>query len=342
MRFLHVYNFVDCFNIQQNGSGYFVVKQTRAKCVKVLILSKGVKKSISFIWRLSTCMAILIILCGDVERNPGPPRQDPARNKKQPLDTQAYEGLSKATTPRHDTLDGVVTRQRTMSSYAFSQPSPSPLHNSGTTQNSQSRSTIDFSNYSEMFTFLRNMKIDLDKQNERLVTEIGGINTKIDSIFSTISELKQDNDRLSSDNLLLREEVSQMKNKLDQIENQSRRNNLRFNGIDGSINENWDVSERKVRSFLKDTLNFGDEADTFEIDRAHRIKSRDPSKCTIMVRFTRFKDCELILGRANRQLQHNRSHSVQQDFSDKVRKHSHILGERMVQERTNDNYAVIR
>ncbi|KAH3774725.1 hypothetical protein DPMN_176116 [Dreissena polymorpha] len=61
-----------------------------------------------------------------------------------------------------------------------------------------------------------------------------------------------------------------------------------------------------------------------------------------MVRFTRFKDCELILGRANRQLQHNRSHSVQQDFSDKVRKHRHILGERMVQERRNDNYAVIR
>ncbi|KAH3875773.1 hypothetical protein DPMN_039050 [Dreissena polymorpha] len=60
-----------------------------------------------------------------------------------------------------------------------------------------------------------------------------------------------------------------------------------------------------------------------------------------MVRFTRFKDCELILGRANRQLQHNRSHSVQQDFSDKVRKHRQILGERMVQERRNDNYAVI-
>ncbi|KAH3864350.1 hypothetical protein DPMN_027367 [Dreissena polymorpha] len=128
-------------------------------------------------------MANLIILCGDVERNPGPPRQDPARNKNQPLDTRACEGLSKASTPRHDTLDGVVTRQRTMSSCAFSQPSPSPLNNSGTTQNSQSRSTIDSSNDSEMFTFLRNMKIFLDKQNERLVTEIGGINTKIDSIF---------------------------------------------------------------------------------------------------------------------------------------------------------------
>ncbi|KAH3855602.1 hypothetical protein DPMN_098172 [Dreissena polymorpha] len=74
--------------------GCFVVKQRRAKCVKVLILSKGVKKSISFIWRLSTCMAILIILCGDVERNPGPTREDPARNKKQPLNSRACEGLS--------------------------------------------------------------------------------------------------------------------------------------------------------------------------------------------------------------------------------------------------------
>ncbi|KAH3840177.1 hypothetical protein DPMN_113621 [Dreissena polymorpha] len=112
-------------------------------------------------------MPTLIILCGDVERIPDPPRQDPARNKKQPLDTRACEGLSKATTPRHDTLDVVVTRQRTMSSYAFSQPSPSPLNNSGTTPNNESRSTIDSSNDSEMCTILRNMKIDLDKPNER-------------------------------------------------------------------------------------------------------------------------------------------------------------------------------
>ena len=69
-----------------------------------------------------------------------------------------------------------------------------------------------------------------------------------------------------------------MKNKQDQIGNQSRRNNLRFNGIDGYINENWDVSERKVRSFLKDTLNFGDEADTFEINRAHRITISGPKQ----------------------------------------------------------------
>ncbi|KAH3781836.1 hypothetical protein DPMN_159743 [Dreissena polymorpha] len=129
-------------------------------------------------------------MCGDVERNLGPPRQDPARNKNQHLDSRACEGLSKTNTHRHDSLDGVVTRQRTMSSYAISQPSPSLLNNSGTTQNNQSRSTIASSNDSEMFTFLRNMKIDQDKQNERFVTEIGDINTKIDSIFSAISELK--------------------------------------------------------------------------------------------------------------------------------------------------------
>ncbi|KAH3769802.1 hypothetical protein DPMN_171078 [Dreissena polymorpha] len=77
--------------------GCFVVKQRRTKCVKVQILSKGVKQSISLIWRLNTCMAVFF-LCGDVERNPGPPRHDRARNKKQPLESRACEGLSKATT----------------------------------------------------------------------------------------------------------------------------------------------------------------------------------------------------------------------------------------------------
>ncbi|KAH3891136.1 hypothetical protein DPMN_015225 [Dreissena polymorpha] len=35
----------------------------------------------------------------------------------------------------------------------------------------------------------------------------------------------------------------------------------------------------------------------------------------------------LLPRRADRQLQHNRSHSVQQDFSDEIRKHRQSLGE---------------
>ncbi|KAH3777263.1 hypothetical protein DPMN_178703 [Dreissena polymorpha] len=54
-----------------------------------------------------------------------------------------------------------------------------------------------------------------------------------------------------------------------------------------------------------------------------------------MVRSTRFKDRELILGRENTLLL-----SVQQHFREEIRTHRQILGKRMVQERRNNKYAV--
>ena len=63
--------------------GCFICRGKRIKRLKVIILTNGIKKSISLILRVSTCMAVLILLCGDVETNPGPPKQDGTRNKSQ-------------------------------------------------------------------------------------------------------------------------------------------------------------------------------------------------------------------------------------------------------------------
>ena len=95
----------------------------------------------------------------------------------------------------------------------------------------------------------------MDRQNEQLLTELGDMNSKIDSLFTSINELKLDNERLRNDNELLKTEIFQVKNKLDALENQSRRNNLGLNGIQGDISESWYTSEKMIRSFLKHTLN---------------------------------------------------------------------------------------
>ena len=186
------------------------------------------------------------------------------------------------------------------------------------------------------------MKIDIGNQNERLINNIEGINSKIDQLFTSVNDLKYDNERLRQDNEQLREEMHFMKQKLDQIENQSRRNNLRFNGIHGNLDEKWDISEAKIRSFLKETLNLGEQADAFEIERAHRIKSRHQHKCTKLVKCVKYKDCEQILNRANTLLQKNRAFSVQQDYSYGIRQQRKHLGERMMAERSQGNYSVIR
>ena len=80
-----------------------------------------------------------------------------------------------------------------------------------------------------MFSFLRSMRSDFVNQNDRLSFDINNMNFKIDSVLLTVNELKSDYQQLKQDNVSLQNELSKMKIKLDQYENNSRRNNLRFN-----------------------------------------------------------------------------------------------------------------
>jgi regulator of replication initiation timing len=175
-----------------------------------------------------------------------------------------------------------------------------------------------------IFQYLRNIKHDLTCQNNRVSVDINNINTKIDSVLSAVSELKSNYEQLKQDNISLQNELSKIKIKLDYYENNSRRNNLRFNGIRGSISEHWSETETKLRDFLRTTLNFEfcEEADQIDIDRAHRIGSNNSRTCTIIARFVRFKDCQVILNRAsNSKSDLNSGFSVQQDYSDRVKRH---------------------
>lgn len=68
-----------------------------------------------------------------------------------------------------------------------------------------------------------------------------------------------------------------MKSKVDKLEVDSRGNNLRILGIEGSMNEPWKETESKVRNFVKPDLNMP-EMENVEIERAHRMRSREPNK----------------------------------------------------------------
>jgi hypothetical protein len=45
-----------------------------------------------------------------------------------------------------------------------------------------------------------------------------------------------------------------IKSKLTYLENQSRRNNIRINGIPEDFNETWEQTEEKARKILKDMI----------------------------------------------------------------------------------------
>lgn len=76
--------------------------------------------AVSVCLRLVLCLALLVILGGDLEMNPGPPKSQSSRNKERNNNLDIASN-----TVTNDSMnqcnDGVRTRQRTLSSFSFSQ-----------------------------------------------------------------------------------------------------------------------------------------------------------------------------------------------------------------------------
>ena len=107
--------------------------------------------------------------------------------------------------------------------------------------------------------------------------------------------------------------------KLAELEDRSRRNNLRFDGILEDAGETWEDSEDKVRSFLQNKLDLKDEV---KIERAHRSGKktrRDQTlndKRTVIVKFLNFKDKQNILMRYRERKLWESQLYVNEDFSE--------------------------
>ena len=91
------------------------------------------------------------------------------------------------------------------------------------------------------------------------------------------------------------EDAENIHNKLVELEDRSRRNNIRIDRIKEHNNESWEECERRVDSMLKERLDI----ENVEIERAHRAgrKSRDKLK-TIVCKLLRFKDKQKNLRKA--------------------------------------------
>lgn len=97
-----------------------------------------------------------------------------------------------------------------------------------------------------------------------------------------------------------KEELAAVFNKMDYIENQTRRTNIVVDGISDEKGENWMESEKKVRHMI--TSRLGLDGVNMELERAHRIgqyqEGGRPRK--IMVKLLRFKDKQMILSTAKK------------------------------------------
>ena len=157
--------------------------------------------------------------------------------------------------------------------------------------------------------------------------DVKQMNKKFDKLDRKVKELRNDNKQLKQQNENLSKQVNKLittviclenrmneaEKKNEHLEAQSRRDNLKFYGIEEDADETWKQSETKIRNYLTDELNV--EEHDVKIERAHRLPSKFSPR-PIIVKFSYFKDKDAIL-RAYR----NKRKDTQTDASNDQNEH---------------------
>nr|XP_047144771.1 uncharacterized protein MAL8P1.12-like [Hydra vulgaris] len=139
---------------------------------------------------------------------------------------------------------------------------------------------------------------DLEQTNKKVVSvendllEIKKFNQTNNDIASEKFELVKSKTKEISSKLKDNSEILKVKIKLREVEDRSRRNNLRVDGLKENKNESWSDSEAKVLKLFEETLGLKG----IKIERAHRTGSRDNKKVrSIVLKLLNYKDKENIL-----------------------------------------------
>ena len=122
---------------------------------------------------------------------------------------------------------------------------------------------------------------------------------------------------MKKENEFLKHKLDDLEMKNDNLEDQSRRNNLIIHGLHEKRGETWAETENKVRSFMS-SLDVAS-AGTISIERAHRLNSKSSNRPTL-VKFSFYKDKCAVLDATKEFRKHDRlDHRVSEDCTERVR-----------------------
>ena len=150
---------------------------------------------------------------------------------------------------------------------------------------------------------------NLTSRIDNLVKDFAGLKSSLEfsqkdiaSHDEQLSAIGAELKNTASDVANLQTAVNKHLQKTVYLENQSRRNNLRFEGLLEDTGETWETTEEKVKKVLADKLNI---EPVPEIERAHgtgRPTRHDgtPKPRTVVCKFTSYKAKESILKAARR------------------------------------------
>ena len=164
---------------------------------------------------------------------------------------------------------------------------------------------------------------------------------EITCIKDDLNQVKTDLQELGEDVL----DPDYVTNKLIELEDRSRRNNIRIDGIEDDQNETWDSCEEKVQKLIKKKLGLENEV---EIERCHRMKNKNKDQSnnerrsrprTIVCKLLRFKDKQKII--QNSKKLKNTGIFVYEDFCKDTMDLRKQLWEKVLEHRANNKIAYL-
>lgn len=147
----------------------------------------------------------------------------------------------------------------------------------------------------DCFKSLVNSLMDsFNKRLDDLSKEVQTIKVSLEYTQKEVNEAQDQLKNVSSldaDIASIRKSIEENQDKLDYLENQSRRSNVRINRIKEDKDESWDDTETKVKEVL---TKMDIPPEDVKIERAHRTGKPNPSR-QIVVKFLRYKVCSNLV-----------------------------------------------
>ena len=145
---------------------------------------------------------------------------------------------------------------------------------------------------------LTNTNERLDKISQEVVEITKSLEFTQEELHDGFANVKNDIKKVQTDLREIEDDLLDptfVMEKLTELEDRSRRNNVRIDGIPETPNETWENCEEEVRKIIRNKL---DITDDIEIDRCHRMGKfqRNKSKPrTVVFKFLRSKDKHKVL-----------------------------------------------
>ena len=165
----------------------------------------------------------------------------------------------------------------------------------------------------------------LSNENTLLKQEVESLKASADFQNKWFEEAKRDleemraKDPIEEDIKLIEQKHQQLEEKISELEDRSRRNNLRFSGFTEKAEgaETWEESENLIREFIETNLEMGSKYIT--IERAHRTGFKiNGKKRAIIVKFLNYKDKDAVLNQYRQKQLWKDNIYVNEDYSERT------------------------